>query len=96
MVYFGGVPLKYNRWAGVNDQSAEPVWSGRREVVERLLAQECELCGSSEQSAVHHVRKLADLAFKGRAEQPEWKRRMAARRRKMEVLHEQGENCDHD
>jgi hypothetical protein len=50
MAYFGGVPLKYNRWAGVNDQPTKPVWSGRSEVVERLLAQEYELCGSSEQS----------------------------------------------
>jgi hypothetical protein len=51
-------------------------------VVEHLLAQECELCGSKEGIAVHHVHKLAALATKGRQEQPLWKKRMAARRRR--------------
>ncbi|MDQ3829862.1 MAG: reverse transcriptase domain-containing protein [Candidatus Tectomicrobia bacterium] len=82
VAYFGGVSLKYNRWVGANDQPTEPIWSGRSEVVERLLAQECELCRSKEGIAVHHVRKLADLAAKGRQEQPLWKKRMVARRRK--------------
>jgi hypothetical protein len=84
--YVGGVSLKSNKWASLNDQPTKPIWSGRSEVVERLLAQECELCGSDQQIEVHHVRKLADLNPKDGSELPEWKRRMAARRRKTLVV----------
>jgi group II intron reverse transcriptase/maturase len=84
--YFGGVSLKSNKWASLNAQPTKPIWSGRREVVERLLAQECELCGSDQQIEVHHVRKLADLNPKDGSELPEGKRRMAARRRKTLVV----------
>ena len=86
VAYFGGVSLKWNKWAWINDKPTEPVWSGRSEVVERLLAQECELCGSKEHIEVHHIRKLADLKSKDGGEQPAWKRRMAARRRKTLVV----------
>lgn len=86
VAYFGGVSLKYNRWASVNDQPTQPIWSGRSEVVNRLLAQECELCGSTQEISVHHVRKLADLAIQGQKEPPEWKKRMIARRRKTLVV----------
>lgn len=84
--YFGGVSLKSNKWVSINDQPTKPIWSGRSEVVERLLAQECELCGSDQQIEVHHVRKLADLKPKDGSALPEWKRRMAARRRKTLVV----------
>ena len=86
VAHFGGVSLKWNKWAWINDKPTEPVWSRRSEVVERLLAQQCELCGSREDIEVHHIRKLADLKPKGGAEQPAWKRRMATRRRKTLVV----------
>lgn len=70
----------------MNDQPTKPLWSGRSEVVERLLAQQCELCGSSDNIVVHHPRKLADLSAKGQPEPPDWKKRMAARRRKTLVV----------
>jgi hypothetical protein len=38
-------------------------YHGRNELVRRLLANECELCGSSEKINVHHVRKLAAKAM---------------------------------
>ena len=82
IVYFGGVSLKWNKWVSVNDKLTEPIWSKRSEVVPRLLAQECELCGTHDTIEVHHIRQLADLKQKGRTTQPEWKRRMAARYRK--------------
>jgi AI2M/AI1M-like, HNH endonuclease len=62
------------------------VWSGPSEVVEHLLAQSCELCGSHEHIEVHHVRKLADLAPKGQVKPPSWKRRIVARQRKSLVV----------
>lgn len=86
VAYFGGISLKHNPWAAVSDQPTEPIWSGRSEVVECLLAQVCELCGSTADITVHHVRKLADLESPGQKERPEWKNRMAARRRKTLVV----------
>ena len=59
---------------------------GRNELVTRLLADTCEICGSREEIQVHHVRKLADLKVKGRREKPVWKQMMAARRRKTLVV----------
>lgn len=78
---FGGIELRWQKRAILNDQPKE-VYSNRSEVVQRLLAQECELCGSTEDCEVHHVRKLADLTRPGQRERPLWVRRMAARRRK--------------
>ena len=52
------------------------------EVVQRLLAQTCELCGAQEQCEVHHIRRLADLHKPGRKEKPLWVQRMVAYRRK--------------
>lgn len=86
IAHFGGISLKWNKWVSVNDNHTEPIWSKRSEVVQRLTAQECELCGSQEKIEVHHIRKLADLKQKGRAIQPEWKRRMSARNRKSLVV----------
>jgi hypothetical protein len=54
--------------------------------VQRLLADACELCGSTEQVEVHHVRALKDLNPKGGQHPPEWVTRMAARRRKTLVV----------
>lgn len=80
--YFGGVSLQWNQWACLHDAPTKPMWSGRSEVVERLLAQICELCGAQEHIEVHHIRKLADLASKPGDQPPRWKRRMVARQRK--------------
>jgi hypothetical protein len=54
----------------------------RNELIQRLMADECEICGSRDRINVHHVRKLADLIVKGRKEIPIWKRMMIARKRK--------------
>lgn len=86
---FGGISLRRNPWATINERP-EPVWSGRSELLTRLLAETCELCGSTENIEVHHVRKLADL--KGR--QP-WAQRMAARRRKTLVVCQRCHNTIH-
>lgn len=82
---WGGIPLRKRENAQLDDQPAVISYK-RTELLERLLAQECELCGSTEQIAVHHVRALKDLNRKGRREIPEWKRIMARRRRKTLVV----------
>ena len=93
----GGRPPLVAEWGGISlarDTTPRPlsddpprIWSGpRSEVVQRLLAETCELCGSGKQVEVHHVRALKDLSPKGRQKPPEWALRMASRRRKTLVV----------
>ncbi len=84
---FGGISLKWKKEAHLVDEP-KPVYNGlRSEVVQRLLAQRCELCGCEEGPVeVHHVRRLADLNRPGRGEKPLWVRRMASRQRKTLVV----------
>lgn len=86
---FGGLPIRRNPWATINDKP-EPVWSGRSELLTRLLAERCELCGGTDRIEVHHIRKLADL--KGQAK---WEQDMAARRRKTLVVCQACHNTIH-
>jgi hypothetical protein len=60
--------------------------TNRSELLQRMLADTCELCGSKEQGEVQHIRKLADLEKPGRREKPVWIKQMAARRRKTLVV----------
>jgi len=82
---FGGIEVRWQKQALLNDQSKE-VFGTRSEVVQRLLAQVCELCGAMAKREGHHIRKLADLSRPGQREKPPWVRRMAARRRKTLVV----------
>ena len=54
----------------------------RNELIQRLMIDQCELCGSRDRVQSHHVRKMADLKIKGRGAIPAWKQVMIARRRK--------------
>ncbi len=83
---FGGIPLRRVKTAKLEDQRTKTFRTNRSELITRLLANECELCGSTRECKVHHIRKLADLKIKGRAEKPTWVRRMAALRRKTLVV----------
>ena len=83
--HFGGVSLRWNKWVTISD-TVEPIWSGRSEVVQRLLAQVCELCGSTNSIEVHHIRKLADLRHKDGMKPSKWAEVMARRRRKTLVV----------
>jgi len=78
----GGIALAWHNHARVLDRPKH-VYSGRSEVVQRLLAEVCEGCGSVEGPCeVHHVRRLADLDRPGQKEKPLWVKRRAARHRK--------------
>lgn len=82
---WGGIPLIRNPKAVIQDQK-ETVWNVRTELLQRLLAETCELCGSTEKVEVHHIRALKDLnKYTGR-EKPTWVINMAARRRKTLIL----------
>jgi hypothetical protein len=66
---FEGIELRWQKHIMLDDRPKE-VFSVRSEVVQRLLAEECELCGAEGNCQVHHVRKLADLNQPGRGEKP--------------------------
>ena len=83
---FGGIELRWCKRATINDQPGRIYNDRWNEVVSRLLADECELCGSELNCEVHHVRKLADLKQPGRREKPYWMKIMASRRRKTLVV----------
>jgi group II intron reverse transcriptase/maturase len=82
---WGGIPLKWNMKAILDDQP-ERIWSVTSELEERLLADTCEYCGAHERCQVHHVRALKDLHPKGRKPRPQWMVLMAARQRKTMVV----------
>ena len=82
---FGGISLTHKRKAVIDDTPYK-VWGGRTEILKRLLADSCELCGSTTNIEVHHIRKLSDLKTKGKSEKPIWIQIMATRRRKTLVV----------
>jgi len=86
VTYFGGIPLRRQKEVILHDQTPRMFDGTRSELVKRLLAEICEMCGSKEDIEVHHIRKLADLNVEGRPEKPAWVKRMAARRRKTLVV----------
>ena len=82
VVTFGGIPLKRQKNAVIPDLNpAYPHHPRPREVVRRLLARECELCGQPADTQAHQVRRLSDLSQQGQA-QPAWAALMAKMRRK--------------
>ncbi|HFR3933917.1 TPA: reverse transcriptase domain-containing protein [Streptococcus suis] len=78
---WGGISLSYKKKAVIEDAPYQ-VYGGRTELIKRLLANKCELCGSEENIEVHHIRKLADLNKHNGKLVPKWKEIMSARRRK--------------
>jgi group II intron reverse transcriptase/maturase len=82
---WGGICLK-RRLDVVLDDAPKTVHNPRTELVVRLLAETCELCGSQAHIAVHHIRHLKDLQRKGHTAPPAWVQQMAARRRKTLVV----------
>ena len=83
---FGGIPLKRKQDAILVAQPPQFALTNRSELLQRVFADTCELCGSKEKVAVHHIRKLAELKQPGRKENPEWVKQMIARRRKTRVV----------
>ena len=53
---WGGISLSYKKKAVIEDAPYQ-VYGGRTELIKRLLANKCELCGSEENIEVHHIRK---------------------------------------
>ncbi|MEE3451602.1 MAG: reverse transcriptase domain-containing protein [Acutalibacteraceae bacterium] len=91
---WGGISLVHQRHAVIEDTPYQ-VRGGRTELLKRLLADQCELCGSTENIEVHHIRKLADLNVKGRKEKSVWAQIMATRNRKTLVVCQKCHNKIH-
>jgi group II intron reverse transcriptase/maturase len=80
---FGGISLTTQPFAVIEDLPLDQDRHvERNELIQRLLSDECEICGSRDRVQSHHVRKLADLKGNGQKELPIWRQIMSARRRK--------------
>jgi group II intron reverse transcriptase/maturase len=81
---FGGIPLRRQKNAVLTDHVPTP---GRgTQLIARLLAGVCELCGGTDGITVHHVRRLADLEPPDRADTPRWAKLMSTKRRKTLIV----------
>jgi group II intron reverse transcriptase/maturase len=82
---FGGYSLGRDaNWKPIKDIPTRWWWNSRTEILDRMLADKCEYCGSEEECEVHHIRKVGPLLRKkGLAG---WKKLMAIRNRKTLVL----------
>ncbi len=82
---FGGIPLVRDKRAVLIDRTPpHQVTYQRKELVRRLLARRCELCGEPGQVLVHQVRNLASL--EQHTGQFAWAALMARKRRKTLVV----------
>jgi group II intron reverse transcriptase/maturase len=83
---FGGIPLRRQRNALVIDLSTTRRSIRPKELISRLLAGRCELCGHKDGGVVvHHARGLAALTDR-RQPHPEWVTVMIKKRRKTLVV----------
>jgi len=86
---FGGISLKTELFQNIVIEDAYLDLDRRiprNELINRLQADECELCGSRDNVEVHHIRKLSDLKVKGQKEKPSWLKVMAAMKRKTLIV----------
>jgi len=91
IIYWGAVSLKTMRIG--TEPIIDTVYTVkyknvRSELISRLKANVCELCGAQEKCYVHHIRKLADLKkrWAGRREKPDWVKCMIAMQRKTLIV----------
>jgi group II intron reverse transcriptase/maturase len=86
---FGGIPLRRQYTASITDRVTVTFHGWRHtDIIKRLLADVCELCGATGNCQVHHIHKLSDLLKPGRPK-PDWMKRMIALRRKTLVVCQQ-------
>lgn len=90
--YWGGISLKrvdVGQGYIIDRTAMDEVPSPKRvELIRRLQANRCELCGSTEKCEVHHVRKLVDIKRRWRKmeEKPAWVKKMIEMRRRTLVV----------
>jgi len=82
---FGGIILRQDRRAVIQDPAPVPVHAPRKELIQRLLKRRCELCEQSATVAAHQVAGLKQLGEPGPG-QPAWAALMARMRRKTLII----------
>jgi len=82
---FGGIPLKRQKTAVLEDRRPTTPRTRRKELISRLQHGRCEWCGGPGPVEVHQVRKLADLTTQGKP-QLTWATKMAKMRRKTLIV----------
>ena len=82
---FGGIPLKRRKRSVLIDRSSPGPAYPTKELIKKLRAGRCQLCGQTEGIQVHHIRQLADLDRTGDQPAP-WVEIMKASRRKYLVV----------
>jgi len=91
-IYWGGIPLKVvkpgTEILDDNNGRRNVALSSRTDLVQRMQANKCEICGSQDKCEVHHIHKLADLKnrWRGKKAKPDWVVRMIAMHRKTLVV----------
>jgi hypothetical protein len=91
-IYWGGIPLRVVKpgVAPIDDCMGKRDFaiSSRTDLIQRLQANECEICGAQGYCEVHHIHKLADLKnrWRGRKDKPDWVKRMIAMQRKTLIV----------
>jgi group II intron reverse transcriptase/maturase len=92
--HWGAIPLRTTRiiHQPMNDNQYDyerfQYFEQRSELITRLMADTCEMCGTNGQCEVHHVRKLADLKTRWQHKQakPAWVTKMIAMQRKTLIV----------
>ena len=92
--HWGAVPLRVNHIIRepLNDSQYDyerfQYFEQRSDLITRLMADTCEICGVKGQCEVHHVRKLADLKkrWEHKKAKPAWVTKMIAMQRKTLIV----------
>lgn len=88
-IYWGAIPLRTQNAINQPLRDFKDIrYGSSTDLIQRLQADKCEICGSQDNCEVHHVRKLSDLKrrWAGRKEKPTWVVRMIAMQRKTLVV----------
>lgn len=87
LAMFGNHSLSRVQMTVINDEIPN-TYLKYSELVQRLQAGKCEICGATDPVEVHHIRKLADLRkrYRGRSSPPVWVIFMLGRNRKTIVV----------
>jgi group II intron reverse transcriptase/maturase len=80
---FGGLSLRRREFITAKDFGMGMVFSKSTDLIQRINAQECQLCGATGVPIqVHHINRLANLTKEGRRKIARWKEVMIGLRRK--------------
>ncbi len=87
VTHYGAVPLVRDaRPSKITDFDSRQRFNRKSDLLTRMNAEECEMCGQTGYVEVHHVRKLKDVNKPGRKAKPAWAHRIAALKRKTLIV----------